>query len=132
MRCRLGHVPRGGSHSRSRWSVRAGSEFERAVRRLAADRDAGAMADVAARVAAGEAFCPLDAQFFAWRQANGFQAVPALATTSLLAKKVAAGVGRVVLDVRVGPHGNFGRTHDEARAHAERLVAVAGHLGIEA
>jgi pyrimidine-nucleoside phosphorylase len=83
-------------------------------------------------VAAGRAFCPLDAQFFAWRQANGAQAIPNLTITSLLAKKLAAGVGRVVLDIRVGAHGNFGATTAEARPNARRLVAVGAELGIRA
>lgn len=83
-------------------------------------------------VAAGVEFCPLDARFFSWRQHYGAQAVPNLAIASLLAKKVAAGVGRFVLDVRVGPHGNFGATLPEAREHARRLIAVAEQLGIVA
>lgn len=82
--------------------------------------------------AAGGEFCPLDARFFYWRQQNGAQAVPNLAITSLLAKKVAAGVGRLVLDVRVGSHGNFGSTLPEARDHSRRLIAVAEQLGIVA
>lgn len=83
-------------------------------------------------VEAGRAFCPLDAKFFIWRQTNGEQAVPNLAIASLLAKKVAAGVGRVVLDVRVGVHGNFGATKDDATTNARRLIAVASELGIRA
>jgi pyrimidine-nucleoside phosphorylase len=83
-------------------------------------------------VAAGVVFCPLDARFFAWRQANGAQSIPNLAIASLLAKKVAAGVGRVVLDIRVGPHGNLGATVADARPNARRLIAVAAGLGIRA
>lgn len=83
-------------------------------------------------VAAGRVFCPLDARFFAWRQANGAQAIPNLAIASLLAKKLSAGVGRVVLDIRVGPYGNLGFTMDEARPHADRFIAVAAELGIQA
>lgn len=83
-------------------------------------------------VAAGQLFCPLDARFFAWRQANGAQTIPNLVITSLLAKKLAAGVGRVVLDIRVGAHGNFGTTVAAARPNAARLIAVAAELGIRA
>ena len=83
-------------------------------------------------VSAGRAFCPLDARFFAWRQASGHQAVPNLVITSLLAKKIAAGVGRFLLDIRVGEHGNLGTTAEEARTHARRLIAVAAEVGIEA
>ena len=81
---------------------------------------------------AGQCFCPLDAQFFAWRQANGQQAVPTLAIASLLAKKLAAGAGRVVLDVRVGSHGNFGATLELAKQNSQRFVSVARQLAIEA
>lgn len=42
-------------------------------------------------IRAGRTFCPLDARFFAWRQANDMQAVPALAITSLLSKKAGGG-----------------------------------------
>ncbi len=83
-------------------------------------------------VGAGEVFCPLDSQFFIWRQANGKQAIPALAVASLLAKKLAAGVHRVVLDVRVGLHGNLGTTIAEGCSNAKLFNSVAAELGITA
>lgn len=81
---------------------------------------------------AGGHFCPLDAAFFEWRRENGAQAIPELAIASLLSKKLAAGVGRVVLDIRVGPHGNFGRDPAAASASARRFVEVANILGVDA
>lgn len=81
---------------------------------------------------AGRNFCPLDASFFAWRQKNGAQAIPELAIASLLSKKLAAGVGRVALDIRVGPHGNFGPDRVAAIDNADRFVEVANILGINA
>ena len=81
---------------------------------------------------AGSHFCPLDASFFAWRQENGAQAIPELAITSLLSKKLAAGVGRVVLDIRVGPHGNFGPDRATAQHNADRFEEVANTLGVNA
>lgn len=81
---------------------------------------------------ASGSFCPLDSSFFLWRQKNGAQAIPELAVASLLAKKLAAGVRRVVLDVRVGSHGNFGADLDSARTNARRFVEVAALLGITA
>ena len=81
---------------------------------------------------AGSHFCPLDASFFAWRQENGAQAIPELAIASLLSKKLAAGVGRVVLDIRVGPHGNFGPDRGTAKDNARRFVQVANTLGVNA
>ena len=81
---------------------------------------------------AGGHFCPLDASFFEWRKENGAQAIPELAIASLLSKKLAAGVGRVVLDIRVGPHGNFGPDRDTASANAHRFTDVANILGVDA
>lgn len=81
---------------------------------------------------AGSYFCPLDAALFEWRKENGSQAIPELAIASLLSKKLAAGVGRVVLDIRVGPHGNFGPDHDTASENAHRFREVASALGIDA
>lgn len=81
---------------------------------------------------AGRYFCPLDAAFFDWRKGNGAQAIPELAIASLLSKKLAAGIGRVVLDVRVGPHGNFGADSNTASDNAHRFTKVAGILGIDA
>lgn len=81
---------------------------------------------------AGGHFCPLDASFFEWRKENGAQAIPELAIASLLSKKLAAGVGRVALDIRVGPHGNFGPDPVTARANAHRFVEVADTLGVVA
>ena len=81
---------------------------------------------------AGGHFCPLDATFFEWRKENGAQAIPELAIASLLAKKLAAGVGRVVLDIRVGPHGNFGPDPVTASSNAHRFVEVADTLGVVA
>ena len=77
-------------------------------------------------------FCPLDATFFEWRKENGALAIPELAIASLLSKKLAAGVGRVVLDIRVGPHGNFGPDSATASANAHRFVEVADLLGVVA
>ena len=81
---------------------------------------------------AGGHFCPLDAAFFEWRKENDAQAIPELAIASLLSKKLAAGVGRVVLDIRVGPHGNFGPDPVTASANAHRFTEVADILGVDA
>lgn len=77
-------------------------------------------------------FAPLDARVFALRQRIGAQAVPTLVAASLLAKKLAVGVGRVGLDVRVAPHGNFGQTWADARRNAHMFVATANRLGVVA
>ena len=75
---------------------------------------------------------PLDARFFRFRQTVGAQNVPELAIGSILAKKVAVGLERAGLDVRVAPHGNFGATWEEARRNGRRFERVASILGIEA
>ena len=79
---------------------------------------------------AGDDHAPLDARFFRYRQENAAQSIPDLAIASLLAKKIAVGVRHVILDVRVGPHGNFGHTMNEARHNAKRFARVAGVLGL--
>ena len=81
---------------------------------------------------ADERQAPLDARFFRFRQTVGAQNVPELAIGSILAKKVAVGVERAGLDVRVAPHGNFGATWEEARRNGRRFQTVASILGIKA
>lgn len=77
-------------------------------------------------------FAPLDAALYAYRRRVGAVAVPVLTAASLLAKKLAVGVRAVGLDIRVGPHGNFGVTRNEARANAKLFCSAARALGIEA
>jgi len=81
---------------------------------------------------AGERFAPLDNMFFAYRRYVGATDVPPLAIASLLAKKMAVGVGCVTLDVRVAPFTNFGPTWDEARSNARRFIRIAKMLSINA
>lgn len=76
-------------------------------------------------------FAPLDQEFFRYRQANAAQASWPLVIASLLAKKLAASVRSVGLDVRVAPHGNFGADAATARRYAQRFVAVSRCLGIK-
>jgi pyrimidine-nucleoside phosphorylase len=84
---------------------------------------------------AGPEFAPLDAALFRYRQRAGAQNIPALAVASILAKKIACGLNVAGLDVRVGPHGNFGTDFNTARdaarsfclaAHASGIAAIAG------
>lgn len=85
-----------------------------------------------AHFVASRSFAPLDAAMFAYRQHHGKTAIPELAITSLLAKKIAAGVQLVGLDVRVSPHGNFGSDTGNASRNADRFCRVATHLGRKA
>ncbi|SFO33188.1 hypothetical protein [Sphingomonas sp. OK281] len=79
---------------------------------------------------AGTRFAPMDAAMFAYRQQNGAQHIPSLAIASLLSKKLATGTINAGLEVRVGPHGNFGTDHRAAVENAERYCRVAGLLGL--
>lgn len=81
---------------------------------------------------AGPDYAPFDAALFQYRKKTGTIANSRLATASLLAKKIAAGVRHVGLDVRVGAHGNFGKTFSEAAKNADFFCAVAAKLGIRA
>jgi len=81
---------------------------------------------------ADQRFAPLDARLFALRKRVGAVALPMLVVASLLSKKLAVGITRVGLDVRVGAHGNLGVTRDLARDNARLFCAVAEALGIEA
>ena len=75
---------------------------------------------------------PLDARLFDYRRKTGTVNVPALAIASLLAKKLAVGLAKVGLEVRVAPHGNFGGTWTESRANAARFCKIARIVGIDA
>jgi pyrimidine-nucleoside phosphorylase len=84
-----------------------------------------------ANVLADEDFAPDDRVLFAARQALGAQQVPSLAAASLLAKKLAAGLTRCVIDVRVGEGGNFGADMSAAEQNIELLKLAGGELQIE-
>lgn len=81
-------------------------------------------------LAKGE-MAPLDGRMFKLRQAMNAQAVPSLVTSSLLSKKLAVGVKRAGLDIRVAPHGNFGSNRATAAANAVLFVNAARTLGID-
>lgn len=101
--------------------------------RLSADEVRVVLAQCSfAHFLADERFAPLDAALFAYRRKIGAVAVPVLAAASLLAKKIAVGVAHVGLDVRIGPHGNFGTTLESARSNAMLFCAAAECVGISA
>ncbi len=76
-------------------------------------------------------FAPLDGQLFRYRRDVGAVANPALAIASLLSKKIAVGLGRAGLEVRVSPHGNFGTDWEAAHRNGQRFRNVAALAGIE-
>ena len=80
---------------------------------------------------AGERFAPMDVELFVLRQERGAQGIPSLVAASLLSKKLAAGSPVAGLDIRVGPHGNFGRDLEEAESNARLFEESAVECGLK-
>ena len=95
----------------------SGDEFEQVV------------ADVGcAIVGAGEGIAPADKRLYTIRDLTGTVESVDLITSSILSKKLAAGLEALVLDVKVGS-GAFMQNMEEARELARSLVSVANGAG---
>ena len=94
-----------------------GEEFERVV------SDVGC-----AIVGAGEGIAPADKRLYAIRDLTGTVESVDLITSSILSKKLAAGLEALILDVKVGS-GAFMQDMDGARELARSLVSVANGTG---
>lgn len=77
-------------------------------------------------------YAPLDSRLFSLRKLYGALQVPTLVVASLLSKKIAAGVLRAGLDVRVAPHGNFGSSWTTAKENAVLFINAAQLCNIQA
>ncbi|WP_112311079.1 thymidine phosphorylase [Pseudogemmobacter bohemicus] len=82
-------------------------------------------------VAAGEALAPADRRLYAIRDVSGTVESVDLITASILSKKLAAGVGSLVLDVKCGS-GAFMKKLPQAETLARALVTVAKGAGCAA
>jgi thymidine phosphorylase len=72
---------------------------------------------------------PADRRLYAIRDVTGTVESLDLLTSSILSKKLAAGLGGLVMDVKCGS-GAFMARRDEARALADSLVTVANGAGL--
>lgn len=125
------HVPKLGVPGRPAGGIDCLAQVPGYKTSLAEDELQQAMKECGyAHFTAAGRYAPLDARLFRLRQQNGFQEVPTLVAASLLSKKLAVGVSTAGLDVRVAPHGNFGRNFNEAELNARMYEEAASILGI--
>lgn len=77
-----------------------------------------------------DGLAPADLDLFNERSKKNAKDLPDLVIASLLSKKIALNVDKVIFDIRVSPVGNFGHTQEEAEKNSKKMVLVAQSLGI--